>query len=45
MKTAPMHTLDEDDLRLFVDAVRNYFDVTTRMPPEVTSAFLDTAEL
>ena len=37
-----MSALEEEDLKLFVDAVRQYFDTTTRMAPEITSAFLDT---
>lgn len=37
-----MPALSEDDLRLFVDAIRHYFDVTTRMSPQITSAFLGT---
>ena len=35
-----MSALKESDLRLFVDSVRRYFDVTSRVAPEITSAFL-----
>lgn len=35
-----MATLLEDDLHLFVDAVKHYLKTTTRQMPEVTSAFL-----
>lgn len=35
-----MNALKESDLRLFVDSVRRYFDVTSRIEPEITSAFL-----
>lgn len=37
-----MTALNEDELRLFVDSIRHYFDVTTRLSPQITSAFLDT---
>ncbi|MBI5256122.1 MAG: chemotaxis protein CheX [Burkholderiales bacterium] len=35
-----MTALKESDLRLFVDSVRRYFDITSRITPEITSAFL-----
>lgn len=35
-----MTALKESDLRLFVDSVRRYFDVTSRITPEITSAYL-----
>lgn len=35
-----MTSLKESDLRLFVDSVRRYFEVTSRVAPEITSAFL-----
>lgn len=35
-----MANLLEDDLHLFVDAVKHYLKTTTRQAPEVTSAFL-----
>lgn len=35
-----MSALKESDLRLFVDSVRRYFDVTSRIEPEITSAYL-----
>lgn len=35
-----MITLKEPELRLFVDSVRRYFETTSRVAPEITSAFL-----
>ncbi len=35
-----MSTLNEDDLKLFVDSVRNYFKKTANNVPSITSAFL-----
>ncbi len=35
-----MATLQENDLKLFVDSIRNYLTVTTRQEPKITSAFL-----
>jgi chemotaxis protein CheX len=35
-----MASLKESDLRLFVDSVRRYFEVTSRIAPEITSAYL-----
>ena len=35
-----MNALNEDELKLFVDSVRNYFKVTTGQEPKITSAFL-----
>jgi len=40
-----MAALKETDLRMFIDSVRRYFDVTCRMPPEITAAFLGTDPL
>lgn len=35
-----MSSLSEDELKLFVDSVRNYFKKTTSQIPSITSAFL-----
>jgi chemotaxis protein CheX len=35
-----MAQISETELRLFVDSVKNYFTVTTRQEPQVTSAYL-----
>jgi chemotaxis protein CheX len=35
-----MAQISETELRLFVDSVKNYFAVTTRQEPQVTSAYL-----
>jgi chemotaxis protein CheX len=35
-----MAQINETELRLFVDSVKNYFYVTTRQEPQVTSAYL-----
>jgi chemotaxis protein CheX len=40
-----MNALDEKELKLFVDSVRNYFKVTTEETPNVTSAYLATDEI
>lgn len=40
-----MTTLNEAELKLFVDSVRRYFEVTTAQQPQITSAFLATGEL
>jgi len=40
-----MNTLTEEDLKLFVDSVRNYFKVTTGQEPKITSAFLATGDV
>lgn len=37
--------LQESELKLFVDSVRRYFEVTTRQEPQITSAFLATSEV
>lgn len=34
--------LNEEELKLFVDSVRNYFKVTTGQEPKITSAYLAT---
>lgn len=40
-----MATLNETDLKLFVDSIRTYLKVTTRQEPQITSAFLGTGDL
>lgn len=40
-----MATLQENDLKLFVDSIRTYLKVTTRQEPEITSAFLGTGDI
>ncbi|MGH8788295.1 MAG: chemotaxis protein CheX [Cupriavidus necator] len=40
-----MNTLNENELKLFVDSVRNYFKVTTAQEPQITSAFLATGDM
>jgi chemotaxis protein CheX len=40
-----MDALEEAELKLFVDSVRQYFKVLTRQEPQVTSAFLATGDL
>jgi len=40
-----MDTLSADELKLFVESVREYFRVVTRQEPQITSAFLATGEL
>ena len=40
-----MNTLNESELKLFVDSVRRYFKVTTGQEPQITSAFLATDSL
>lgn len=40
-----MATLSESDLRLFVDSIKNYLQVTTRQEPHITSAFLGTGDI
>jgi chemotaxis protein CheX len=40
-----MATLTEDDLRLFVDAVKHYLKATSGQEPEITSAFLGDANV
>ncbi|MBI5276064.1 MAG: chemotaxis protein CheX [Burkholderiales bacterium] len=40
-----MDSLNEAELKLFVDSVRRYFQVTTRQEPQVTSAFLGTGDI
>jgi chemotaxis protein CheX len=40
-----MHSLSADDLKLFVESVRQYFKVLTRQEPQITSAFLATGDL
>jgi len=40
-----MSPLQETDLRVFVDSVRRYFETSSRIVPEITSAFLGTSEV
>ena len=40
-----MANLNESDLRLFVDSIKNYLLVTTRQDPQITSAFLGTGDV
>jgi chemotaxis protein CheX len=38
-------TLNENDLKLFVDSIRHYLKVTTRQEPQITSAYLGTGDV
>ncbi len=40
-----MVSLNEEDLKLFVNSVRHYFSVTTSHEPQITSAFLGTSDM
>jgi chemotaxis protein CheX len=40
-----MATLNDADLRLFIDSIRNYLKITTRQAPQITSAFLGMGEI
>ncbi len=40
-----MDSLNESELKLFVDSVRRYFQVTTSQEPQITSAFLGTGDV
>ena len=40
-----MASLNESDLNLFVDSIKNYLFVTTRQEPQITSAFLGTGDV
>ena len=40
-----MESLKADELRLFVESVRQYFKVLTRQEPQITSAYLATGDL
>ncbi len=40
-----MATLNETDLKLFVDSIRHYLKVTTRQEPQITSAYLGTGDI
>ena len=40
-----MTVISETELRLFVDSVKNYFSVTTRQEPQVTSAYLGSVNM
>jgi len=39
------NNLNEDELKLFVDSVRRYFQVVTQHEPQITSAFLATGDI
>ncbi len=40
-----MQTLNDAELSLFVDSVRNYFTITTQQEPQITSAYLGTRDV
>jgi chemotaxis protein CheX len=40
-----MATLQESDLKFFIDSVKRYFSVTTKQDPTITSAFLGMGEM
>ena len=40
-----MEALDANELKLFVESVRQYFRVLTKQEPQITSAFLATGDL
>ena len=40
-----MNSLNEAELKLFVDSVRRYFQVITKHEPQITSAFLGTGDV
>ena len=40
-----MASLNESDLKLFVDSIKNYLLVTTQQEPQITSAFLGTGDV
>ncbi|MES2911923.1 MAG: chemotaxis protein CheX [Pseudomonadota bacterium] len=40
-----MQTLNEDDLKMFVNSIKRYLQVTTRQEPQITSAFLGTSDV
>ncbi|MFO1246411.1 MAG: chemotaxis protein CheX [Ramlibacter sp.] len=40
-----MDTLNENELKMFVDSVRHYFKTTTGQEPQITSAFLGTGDV
>ena len=40
-----MDALAADELKMFVESVREYFRVVTRQEPQITSAFLATSEV
>lgn len=40
-----MDTLHESELKMFVDSVQRYFQVTTKQEPQITSAFLATGDI
>jgi chemotaxis protein CheX len=40
-----METLNPDELKFFVESVRNYFKVLSKQEPAITSAYLATSDL
>jgi len=40
-----MTPLRESDLRVFVESVRHYFETSSRIPPEITAAYLGTDQV
>jgi chemotaxis protein CheX len=40
-----INALHPAELKLFVDSVRHYFQVTTKQEPQITSAFLGTGDI
>ncbi|WP_253261744.1 hypothetical protein [Ramlibacter montanisoli] len=40
-----MESLNSEELKLFVESVRQYFRVLTKQEPQITSAFLATGDL
>lgn len=40
-----MNSLNEEELKMFVDSVRHYFKKTTDNEPQITSAFLGTGDI
>jgi chemotaxis protein CheX len=40
-----METLNEDDLKMFVNSIKRYLQLTTRQEPQITSAFLGTSDV
>ena len=40
-----MDSLQETELKLFIDSVRRYFQVITKQEPQITSAFLGTGDV
>ncbi|NPC56861.1 chemotaxis protein CheX [Caenimonas sp. S4] len=40
-----MDSLHQNELKLFVDSVRRYFQIITKQEPQITSAFLGTGDI